>query len=244
MQVVILCAGRGVRMGVLTENCPKPMLSIHESIDGPVPILYPKLHQLRIASLRTGIAISEIILVVGYRREVIQNYFGDAFEGIPLRYVAQEVLDGTAGSLALTREYITGPFMVMMGDDLYSFDDVAHMMSLPWGILAYQSTDAAAFGLIETDDSGHVQRIIERPHGHATGLVNTGVYMLQPSYFDLPIVAISETEYGLPQTLMQLVGRVAIPLVITTHWHPIGKPEDLAGAYEFVLRTNPDENIS
>jgi NDP-sugar pyrophosphorylase family protein len=231
-------------MGALTDNCPKPMLSIHEGADGPVPILYPKLHQLRIAALRTGTTLDEIVLVVGYRREVIQSYFGDSFEGIPLRYVVQERLDGTAGAIALTREYITGAFMVMMGDDLYSSSDVERMMSLPWGVLAYQSTDAAAFGLIETDASGHVQRIIERPHGHTTGLVNTGVYMLQPSYFDLPMVAISDTEYGLPQTLMQLVGHVAIPLVITTTWHPIGKPEDLAGAYEFVLRTNPDENIS
>lgn len=244
MQVVILCAGRGVRMGALTENCPKPMLTIYEGIDGPVLILYPKLHQLRIASLRTGVTLDEIILVVGYKREVIQDYFGDAFEGVPLRYVVQEVLDGTAGSLALTQAYITGGFMVMMGDDLYSFDDIERMMSLPWGVLAYQSNDASQFGLIETDAEGHVQRIIERPHGHATGLVNTGVYMLQPSYFDLPVVAISETEYGLPQTLMQLVGHVAIPLVITTDWHPIGKPEDLSDAYEFVLRTNPDENIS
>ena len=54
MQAVILAAGRGVRMGKLTENTPKPMLSLFGK-----PMLEWKLEML-------PRVIDEVIFVIGY----------------------------------------------------------------------------------------------------------------------------------------------------------------------------------
>ncbi|KKQ79283.1 MAG: hypothetical protein UT03_C0063G0001, partial [Candidatus Moranbacteria bacterium GW2011_GWD2_38_7] len=65
MQIVILAAGRGTRMKDLTDNVPKPMLQINGK-----PILAYKLEAL-------PEEIDEVIFVVGYFGNQIQQYFGE-----------------------------------------------------------------------------------------------------------------------------------------------------------------------
>ena len=63
MQAVILAAGLGTRMGKLTKNTPKPMLKL----DGK------NLLEWKIERLPKE--VDEVILVVGYKSEVIKKYF-------------------------------------------------------------------------------------------------------------------------------------------------------------------------
>src|SRR3989344_9593279 len=112
MQAVILAAGRGTRMGKLTEEIPKPML----------PLLGKPLLEWKLAMLpRT---IDEVVLVVGYLEHRIQEYFGKQWKGRTLRYVYQKSLNGTGGALALTKEIARDRFLVTMGDDLYHPQDL------------------------------------------------------------------------------------------------------------------------
>jgi len=70
MQCVILVAGRGTRMGKLTDSCPKPMLPIKGK-----PKLVYTLENL-------PEEIDEVILVIGYLGEQIRNFFGDEYNGL------------------------------------------------------------------------------------------------------------------------------------------------------------------
>ena len=66
MKAVILAAGKGTRMGTLTEELPKPMLPVQG-----IPIL---------EHIITGIAaqgVSEFCVIVGWKAEVIQKHFGN-----------------------------------------------------------------------------------------------------------------------------------------------------------------------
>ena len=85
MKAVILAAGKGTRMGDLTEETPKPMLPVEGR-----PILEHILTGLR----ESG--IQEFCLITGWKAEVIESHFGDgsAF-GVQIHYVRQEVQDGT-----------------------------------------------------------------------------------------------------------------------------------------------------
>jgi hypothetical protein len=47
-------------------------------------------------------------------------------------------------------------------------------------------------------------------------------------------VPISETEFGLPQTMMQMVKDFPVKIVKTTEWFPLGFPEDLIKAEEVI----------
>ncbi len=77
MQAVILAAGRGTRMGALTEHTPKPMLLVNGR-----PVL-----EYIFDSLPEE--IDEVIIVVGYLGSVIQKHFGGFYKGKKILYVEQ-----------------------------------------------------------------------------------------------------------------------------------------------------------
>jgi len=220
MQCVILAAGRGVRMGALTENCPKPML----------PILGKPLLEWKLATLPE--AVDEVIMTVGYLGEQIEAYFGNEWNGKKMHYVHHEKLDGTGGSIDLV--YKTGllsfPALVMMGDDLYLKEDLERLMKHDLAVLACEIKDSSQFGVLQTDEDGRLIKIMEKPHPIEYTLVNTGAYILNQHFFEYPLVPISEKEFGLPQTLVQMRDKYDIVVEKTKTWFPIGTPEALETA--------------
>ncbi|XLQ20340.1 MAG: NDP-sugar synthase [Candidatus Moraniibacteriota bacterium] len=215
MYAVILVAGLGTRMGELTQNCPKPMLKIKDS---------PKL-AYSIELLPDE--ITDVVLVVGYLSNQIIDYFGDVFDNRKIHYIKQVEFNGTAGAIALTKDIVKNNFLVIMGDDLYDKKDLNKLMKYEQSLLAYETNDAEQFGLVDIDTNSDLTDVIERPHGKKDGLVNTGAYMLSQKYLDIPMVRISEREYGLPQTLVSMYPKYKTKVVTTKKWQSIGSPEDL-----------------
>lgn len=224
MQAVILAAGRGVRMGSLTENTPKPM----------VLILGRPLLEWKLSALPES--ITEVIITVGYLAEQIKEYFGTEWQGKKMTYVEQPVLNGTGGSIHAVKDYLQDHVLVTMGDDLYVKEDLENLMKFPYSILGRHTTEAEKFGILKVSDENKLIGVTERPHGQETGFINTGGYMLGKEFFTVPLVAISETEYGLPQTLATLSERVTIPVLTCTDWRPVGCPEDIPKAEEFIKK--------
>jgi len=220
MQCVILAAGRGTRMGALTDTTPKPML----------PILGKPLLEWKLATLPSS--IDEVIITTGHLGEQIESYFGSEWQGRKIRYVRHKKLDGTGGSIHLVREsgILTFPVLVIMGDDLYLRKDLKRLMKYPLAVLACEMQNSSQFGVLRTDENGKLIQIMEKPHPAEYKLVNTGAYVLNEHFFEYPLVAISETEFGLPQMLVQMCDKYDIAVEKTTTWFPIGTPEALETA--------------
>lgn len=224
MQAIILAAGKGVRMGDLTVSTPKPML----------PLLGKPLLEWRLAMLPE--MITEVILVVGYFGEQIKDYFGNEWQGRSIRYIHHEQLDGTGGAMQLVYKLgvFRSPALVTNGDDLYRQEDLTRLLSHQTAVLACELLDASRFGLLDTDREGQLVGIIERPHAPGYGLVNTGAYMLDEAYFSFSPVSISETEYGLPQTLALVGKKQPVTVLNTQMWQPVGQPEDIVLGEDFL----------
>ncbi len=76
-QAIILAAGRGERLSVLTALRPKVMLPV-----GNKPIIEFVIEALAANGIR------DIVLVVGYQREMVQDYLGSGERmGVTLQYV-------------------------------------------------------------------------------------------------------------------------------------------------------------
>jgi len=218
MQAVILAAGRGTRMGELTNDLPKPLLKISGR-----PILEYTLNNL-------PEDISEVIFVTGYKGELIKEHFGGNYNGKKIKYVEQTDLNGTAGALWLTKDILRGKFLVLMGDDLYHKDDLEKLVSYDLVLLVKEVANNTRFGVVATDEDGYLKEVVEykflkdRPAGN---LVNTGAYVLNAKIFDYAPVAISDKEFGLPQTLAQMADKHKIKVIKANVWHPNGYEEDL-----------------
>jgi len=224
MQAVILAAGRGVRMGELTNDAPKPMLKINGQ-----PILEYTLNSL-------PAKISEIIFVIGYKGDLIKLYFGDEYKGKKIKYVTQENLNGSAAALHCAREFLQDKFLVLMGDDLYSKSDLEKLIKIDTlAVLAKEISAPERFDVFETDSDGYLLEIVKRPEDDSQCLVNTGAYLLDKKFFDYEMVKIPSGEFGLPQTLATMVGDYRVKVEKASFWQAMGYPEDILKAEKIML---------
>lgn len=222
MQAVILAAGKGTRMKDLTVEIPKPMLMVSGKtlLEHKFDVLPPE--------------VTEIIIVIGYLGHAIQERFGDSYNGKRITYVTQETLDGTAGALWRVKDLITGRFLVMMGDDIYSAQDVhACIASNDWVLVVGHIAEGRSGGKIVTDESGAISAIQEGVHLDAR-VTSTNLFMLDARVFSQPLVAAGngKQEYGLPQTVLaasKALGVSLMPLQ-TSKWIQVTSPEDIEAA--------------
>lgn len=210
-------------MNELTDEVPKPMLQIKGK-----PILAHKIEAL-------PTEIDEVIFVIGYLGDQIQEYFGDSYAGKKISYVVQEKLNGTGGAVHLVKDLIRDDFLVMMGDDLYAKKDVEKMMRHKLAILGFEILSPKKFGVISLDEKGNLKETIENLNVDGRALVNTGFYKLNENFFDYPSVKFGEKgELGLPQGLSLMAKDLPVIVEKATAWFPIGNPDDLKKAEKII----------
>jgi UDP-N-acetylglucosamine diphosphorylase / glucose-1-phosphate thymidylyltransferase / UDP-N-acetylgalactosamine diphosphorylase / glucosamine-1-phosphate N-acetyltransferase / galactosamine-1-phosphate N-acetyltransferase len=230
MQAVILAAGRGTRMGDLTKDTPKPMLTVGLPGQGGKNLLELKLEIL-------PESVDEVIFVVGYFNEKIREFFGAEYMGKKITYVEQKnPTGGTADALWTAKDLLKDKFLVMMGDDLYSREDIEKCMQYEWAHLVDKVYGSRKAGLSVIDDNDVIQDIIEGDHDDSEWWVGTNMFILDTRIFTQTPVPKAEgsSEVGLPQTILVASRAQGIPLhaVYATFWIQITAPEDLMKAEE------------
>ena len=232
MKAVILAAGEGSRLRPLTNHRPKPMLPV-----GNKPLLESVIEAVSAAG------VTEIVLVVGYHRERIQNYFGDGDHwGVDITYATQEKQLGTGHALLQAEPYIESDFIALNGDRYIEPQIVEDLIDerLETGASCIAVTRVETpnrFGVIELDGQT-VADITEKPLPGATSSeqINAGVYAFGPEIF----AAIEETEsYGeqaLTTTLQtQPEVRPLRAVLYTGLWGDVSYPWDLLWINNYVL---------
>jgi len=173
-QAVILAGGKGTRLKKISRNLPKPM----------VPLLgKPLLEYLIQQCVKYG--ITDIKLLVSYKKEIIENYFGDGKQyGASIQYLAEDIPRGTAGALVDVFSDLNDQFLVAYGDTFFDIDLVSF-----WKFHQDHNGDASIFlhpndhphdsDLIEVDSNFQVQKIHSYPHDRQwrQNLVNAALYI-------------------------------------------------------------------
>jgi UDP-N-acetylglucosamine diphosphorylase / glucose-1-phosphate thymidylyltransferase / UDP-N-acetylgalactosamine diphosphorylase / glucosamine-1-phosphate N-acetyltransferase / galactosamine-1-phosphate N-acetyltransferase len=219
MKAVILAAGEGVRMRPLTLENPKPLLKVNG-----VPIIERLISQL-------PEKVDELIVVIGYLGEKIQNYLGDEFMGRKVNYVWQKEQRGTYDALAQVRHLLDNePFAVFFADDILNKETFSELLSYPLAIVAAEVTDPRPFGVIVPNPDGTVADIEEKPENPKSHLVLTTAYVLTPQIFNYAPAPHLNGEIYLSTAMSKMAKEHPIKVVKAKMWIPIGTPDDILKA--------------
>ena len=241
MKAVVMAGGEGTRLRPMTANQPKPLLPVVNR-----PIME---HVLRLLK-RHG--FDDTVVTVQFLATLIRNYFGDGEElGMNLRYVAEEVPLGTAGSVKNAEEHLRGePFIVISGDALTDIDltDMVRFHRENGAMVTIglkRVANPLEFGIIIVDDDGRIQRFLEKPTWGQifSDTVNTGIYIMEPEVLDH--VAAGENVDWSSDVFPKLLedGAPLYGYIAEGYWEDVGTHESYLRAQADVLSGKVDVEI-
>jgi dTDP-glucose pyrophosphorylase len=231
-RAVILAAGRGTRMGNITDEMPKPMLPIAGK-----PMLEHILERL------TKAGVQRFLIVVGYHREIIRTHFADS--AFDIEFQVQEPVNGTGAAALLSREFAgEQPFLLTFGDILCSPGQYTRAIEIlgtdpdTQAVLAVKAVDDPWQGAAVYEENGRILKIIEKPPmgTSRTSWNSAGFYCFRIALFGYleRLKPSIRHEYELTSAIDAMLAdglRLKISPV-EGEWRDVGRPEDLAAVNE------------
>lgn len=195
MKAVILAAGEGTRLRPFTVSEPKVM----------IPVANKPIMEYVIDSLVDS-GITDIIMVVGYKKEKILTHFGTGEDfGADIEYVTQNKQLGTAHALAHAESKIDDDFLVLPGDNVVSKETIACLLEEPskYSVLITESDTPSKYGVVSLSN-GLVKDIEEKPEKSLSHLISTGIYSFSPDIFDHIEHLMSNQIYDLTSAVQEV----------------------------------------
>jgi len=223
MKAILLAGGKGTRLRPLTIHTPKPIVPIFDR-----PFLHYQLDLLKHVA-----EIDEVILSLNYQPRRIEEIFGDGSEsGIAIKYVVEPAPLGTAGAVRYAGDSLRESVVVFNGDVLTEVD-LAAVIALhrerkaKATIVLTPVENPSAYGLVETDARGNIQRFLEKPKPDeiTCNTINAGIYVLEPDTFDrIP----KDTPWSIERSFFPSLierGETFVAYIYNGYWIDIGTPE-------------------
>lgn len=178
MKAVILAGGEGSRLGGVSREIPKPMVSI-----GDRPILE---HQVLLLK-RYG--IEQILIIIGCLGHVIEEHFGDGRQfGISISYYREPIPLGTTGGVKDCEHLLAKDFILLYGDimmdmDLGRFVRFHQAKQADASLLLHPNDHPYDSDLAEINTDARIVAFHAKPHSpdrNYQNLVNAAAYVFSP----------------------------------------------------------------
>ena len=219
---LILAAGKGTRMWPLTENIPKPLLSICG-----LPIIERQIQELK------KVGVKKLYILIGYQMKELSDYLGKTKFGIDIEYIIQEEQKGTGHAVNQAKNIIQGNFYCINGDLIIDSENLERLKENENNLtmMVTNVKDGSNFGVIESMN-GRLVSINEKGiSGEST--INAGLFLFNEKIFDAidNIEKSIRGEYELTDALQDISNDIHI-LEYQGFWKDIGTPWDLITANE------------
>ena len=242
---IIMAGGKGTRLFPLTENKPKPLVSL---LGKPV-IEYVK-------DALVNIGIDGIILTTGYRGEGLQKIvdFWNQNSDVEFSVNQESTPMGTAGSVKLLEEKLTQTFIVASGDSVLSSDlealVKAHKSSNAKVTMAlWEVEDPTQYGIVGlsnmpngnidgTLDEGYITKFLEKPtlDEAFSKVINAGLYIIEPEVLSyVP----KDTKFDFSKELFPQLLELGMPMYgvkLNGVWFDVGTPKELIRAQNHLVQ--------
>lgn len=217
-EAVILAGGFGTRLQTVVSDIPKPMAEVNNK-----PFLEYVLNYL------LKFNIKNIVLSVGYKHNVIIDYFGNNFKGININYAIESEPLGTGGAIKFAANKIhSKDFFLLNGDTLFDVNlnelskfhknlnsDISLSLKPMKGIDRY--------GVVEFDNNFKINNFKEKKY-QKSGYINGGVYAINKNVLEKT----DKKKFSFEKDIMEkYLSKINIFAYISdTYFIDIGIPED------------------
>jgi D-glycero-alpha-D-manno-heptose 1-phosphate guanylyltransferase len=183
-EAIILAGGMGTRLRGVIQDGPKSMAPINGR-----PFLEYLLDYLD----RWG--LNRVIFSVGYKKELIQQHFGNEYKSLEIVYAIEDEPLGTGGAIVNALRMVNGYSTFIFNGDTYfdvnlqRLDDFRRIKEADLCLAMRFEIEPARFGLLEFDNNNRITRFMEKSDGIEEGYINGGVYIVRRDYllrFGLP----------------------------------------------------------
>jgi len=216
-KAVVLAAGEGKRLRPFTETMPKVMLPVANK-----PILEYVFDAVKDAG------ITDVVCIVGYKKEVIQEYFKD-YDKLDITYIVQDKQLGTGHALLQAKSQVHEPFIVLAGDNIIDSRSITKLIENPseYAILIKKHPFPSKYGVIFIQDN-IISQIVEKPKEDIGEFISTGIYKLPESVFEDIGRCASQGVYTLSRVIQDLIdNKKRISTTLVDLWMDIVYPWDL-----------------
>ncbi|HZJ00702.1 MAG TPA: sugar phosphate nucleotidyltransferase [Gemmatimonadaceae bacterium] len=233
MKVIIPLAGKGTRLRPHTHVTPKPMLRVAGK-----PVMSYVLDKLRDLG-----GIEQIVYITGHLKEKVEDFARKSLD-VPAVFIEQKVQDGTAGAIALARDYIDQPVLIIFVDTIFDADlTVINRTDADGIIWTKEVEDYQRFGVVVTDKDGNMTKIVEKPKTPISKAANIGLYYIKNwklLYEGIDHVLASpknQGEYFLTDAFQYMIDKGAkIKVIDVEGWYDAGKIETMLETNQTMLQ--------
>lgn len=228
MQAFILCAGKSTRTYPLTVDHPKPLLKVMNKT-----ILEHNLDALK------GI-VKEVTLVVGFKKEMIRKAV-KGYKGLKISYVLQRQQKGTGDAIKSFSKKVKGPFMLIMGDNIYSKQDLARLAKKKDALLGQKVKHPEQFGVLKVGKRKGKKALLsidEKPKKAKGKLINSAGYVFGKEILQgiKDMKRSSRGEWEMTDMINAYAKETLIEVVEAKGVHHITYPWDLLSVNEHFVK--------
>lgn len=224
---IVLAGGQGTRLRGLVADRPKVMAEVNGR-----PVLSYQLDYLQ------SMGMEYVVLSVGYLREMISDYYGDAHAGLKLIYAPEESPLGTGGAIKNAFRFIEGDWSFVLNGDTFFAPDLEamcgqHFMHQADVSIAVTHVDnASRYGSVGFGADSFITRFEEKTEQAQPGWINAGIYLMGRSTLE----AVPSESFSVENDIFRkgLARNKMLAYVSTAPFLDMGIPDDYHRAPEFV----------
>jgi UDP-N-acetylglucosamine diphosphorylase / glucose-1-phosphate thymidylyltransferase / UDP-N-acetylgalactosamine diphosphorylase / glucosamine-1-phosphate N-acetyltransferase / galactosamine-1-phosphate N-acetyltransferase len=222
-QAVVLAAGEGRRLQPLTMNKPKAMLSV-----GGKPIIHYVIEAL------TANGINDIVIVVGYKKELIFNYIGDGSQfNAKITFINQDKQLGSSHALAQAAAALEDEFLVLSGNTLIVPETISRFIKQKVPSILIKKADYPSHYGVVSFENGYLLDIVEKPIQAKSDFISTGIYLFSRNQLHY-----LQSELTIPEAINSMLAEdVAITVLETQkNWLNVIYPWDILKLNSTILQ--------
>lgn len=182
-RALILAGGLGTRLRSVVSDRPKVLAPVGDDetfCDVQIDFLVAQ-------------GFRRLVFLLGYKSEMVVEHIerrrARRWPAIEIAFSVEDRPLGTGGALKLAERFCERPFFLLNGDTYFEFSARRLIERHARGdasctIAACQVDDASRYGTVELTADGRVIAFHEKRAGTGAGLINGGVYLMEPRLLD------------------------------------------------------------